>query len=123
MDTVACIVSSSGHAAPSYGVTVTLDRDTPVAGVSASAHVAGRPFCTIVAINAPLITGYPMADADTSCAPASCCPFMDAVAAADGTCPTDVATLADRRCAKATLFFSASAKGSLNLPALQGIQT
>jgi hypothetical protein len=85
--------------------------------------VAGRPFYTIVAINAPLITGYPMVDADASCATASCCPFVDAIATADGTYPTDVAALADGRCAKVTLFFGASAKGSLNLPALQGIWT
>jgi hypothetical protein len=50
---------------------------------------------------------------------------MDAITAADGTSPADVATLADDRRAawRATLFFGASARGVLNLPALQGVKT
>jgi hypothetical protein len=47
----------------------------------------------------------------------------DVVTADDDTCPADVTAPTDIRRARATLFFSTSAKGSLNLLVLQGIRT
>jgi hypothetical protein len=63
---------------------VTMGRVIPVVGVSTSARVAGRPVCTDITIDALLITSCPVIAVDASCAPASCCPSTDAVAAADG---------------------------------------
>jgi hypothetical protein len=97
--------------------------NAPIASVFASACVAGRPVCTVVTIDALLVIGCPVTDADASHAPASCCPSVDTIATVDGICPAKVAAPVDGRHAWAMLFFGASAKGSLNLPALQGIRT
>jgi hypothetical protein len=48
---------------------------------------------------------------------------VNAAAAADGAYSADVVAPVDRQHTKATRFFGASTKGSLNLRALQGIQT
>jgi hypothetical protein len=111
------------HAAPSYGVTVTSGYDVPIVGVTTSTRVASRSICAAIAIHTSLVADHPTTVADVSCVPASCCPLVNAVAAADGAYPTDVVAPVDRRRIKATRFFSASTKGSLNLRALQGIQT
>jgi hypothetical protein len=97
--------------------------DAPVIGISSSNCVADRSICVTVTVGTLLVVGHPTTVAYASHAPASCCPPTDAVTATDGTCLTDVVAPADGRRARATLFFGASAKGSLNLPALQGIQT
>lgn len=111
------------RAAPSYGITVMSGYDMPVVGVTTSIRVASRSICAAITVHTSLVAGHPVTVADISCVPASCCPLVNAVAAADGAYPADVVAPINRRRTKAMRFFGASTKGSLNLRALQGIQT
>jgi hypothetical protein len=72
-----------------------------------------------------IVADCPTTVMDASRTLTSYCPPTNTIAAIGGTCPIGIIVLADdRRIAwRATLFFGASARGILDLPALQVVKT